>query len=304
MIFELMSNGTMARLPDEMPVAGLPEIPFPNVFLLLPYNRCIAGTAQLKTDERWTFGKMGTDEGKEIFLYDGKPLSLLLGEKEKVHLSGELVCELRSHLLCQMPAPGEHIPTALILRGLVREDHFIFDEDFINNEGAMLESLEKEPALRLPYWAIRLALYRNDYEAVSRIKTWLKAASDIFEGGTPSPRIWFSLTDLPGRQAIDEMEGLSFSLDDLQRMNSQSSRPVVLYSKAGYLILSDYGGEGPETAFRIWMFLPIPLWNEMRERRKLSIREIVTASWGYLDGMAAEKERSRFSGQGSLSCRG
>ena len=304
MIFELMSNGTMARLPDEMPVAGLPELPLPKVFLLLPYNRYIAGTSHMNTTERWTFGKLGTDEEKEIFFYDEEPLSLALGEKKKVLLSEELTGELRAQLLRQMPVPGEHMPTALILRGLVREDHLIFDEDFLNNEGAMLESIEKEPALRMPYWAIRLALFRNDYEAVSRIKTWLKAAFDVFDSGTPTPRIWFSLTDLPGRQAIDEMEGLSFSLDDLQRMNSQSSRPVVLYSKAGYLILSDYGGEGPETAFRIWMFLPIPLWNEMREKRKLSIREIVTASWGYLDGLAAEKERNRFSGQRSLSCRG
>ena len=304
MIFELMSNGTMVRLPDEMTVSGLPELPLPKVLLLLPYNRYIAGTSQMKTTERWTFGKLGANEEREIFLYDGKPLSLILGEKEKVLLSGELTGELRSHLLSQIPAPGEHMPAALILRGLVRENHALSDEEFINNEGAMLESLEKLPYLRIPYWAIRLALYRNDYEAVSRIKTWLKAAYDVFDGGTPPPRIWFSLTDLPGMQAIDEMEGLSFSLDDLQRMNSQTSRPVVLYSKAGYLILSDYGGEGPETAFRIWMFLPIPLWNEMRERRKLSIREIVTASWGYLDGLEAEKERNRFRGQGSLSRQG
>ena len=304
MIFELMSNGTMARLPDEMPVAGLPELPFPKVFLLLPYNRYIAGTAHMKSTERWTFGKLGADEEKEIFFYDGKPLSLLLGDKEKVLLSGDLTGELRAHLLRQMPAPGEHMPTALILRGLVREDHLNLDEETISSEGAMIETIEKEPSLRMPYWAIRLALFRNDYEAVSRIKTWLKTAFDVFDRSAAPPRIWFSLTDLPGRQAIDEMEGLSFSLDDLQRMNSQSSRPVVLYSKAGYLILSDYGGEGPETAFRIWMFLPIPLWNEMREKRKLSIREIVTASWGYLDGLAADKERNRFSSQSSLSCRG
>ena len=117
----------------------------------------------------------------------------------------------------------------------------------------------------MAYWGIRFALFRNDYEAVSRIKTWLKNASDVFEGAQQIPRVWFSLTEIPGKKDIQEMEALAFSLDDLQRMNSQSSRPVVLYSKSGYLILSDFGGEGPESAFRIWMFLPIALWNEMRE---------------------------------------
>ena len=60
-------------------------------------------------------------------------------------------------------------------------------------------------------------------------------------------------------------------------------------------MLSEFGGTEKEPSFRVWMFLPAPLWNEMRERRKLSIREIVMASWGYLDGLEAERERDGYS---------
>ena len=294
MIFEFMSRGNIARLPDGMTVDGLPEGPFPRVLLLLPYNRYLVGSATMKHYERWTLGKLGTDESTEVFLYEGKPKTLLLGEVEKVTISVEVISQLKSCLSGQMPPPGEHMPSALILRGLIGEEHLLGHGEFLQNEEAFFDVLEKDPTAKMAYWSIRLALFRNDYEAVSRVKTWMKSAADVFEGVTQPPRIWFSLTDLPGKRDIEEMEGLAFSLDDLQRMNSQSSRPVVLYSKSGYLILSDFGGEGPDSAFRIWMFLPIALWNEMRERRKLSIREIVMASWGYLDGLSAEKERSRY----------
>lgn len=301
MIFELMSKGNIARLPDGMTVDGLPDIPSPRVLLLLPYNRYLVGSVSLKNYERWMVGKFGADETEEIFLYDGKAKIIPLGDVEKVTLSGEVISRLRLCLHGQMPPPGEHMPSALILRGILKEDHIFSDEEFLKNEDALEESHDKYSVFRTAYWAIRLALFRNDYEAVSRIKTWLKSASDVFEGVTQPPKIWFSLTDIPGRKDIEEMEGLAFSLDDLQRMNSQSSRPVVLYSKAGYLILSDFGGEGPDSAFRIWMFLPIALWNEMRERRKLSIREIVMASWGYLDGIAAENERARYGAPAPVS---
>jgi len=292
MIFELMSKGNLAQLPDEMHVDGLPDVSFPRVLLLLPYNRYLLGTVSLKAYERWTLGKLGTDESEEIFLYDEKPKIISLGDVERVAIPREAVERLKSCLRRQMAPPGEHLPAMLILRGLLREDTLFHDEDFLKNEKAMQDALEKDVVARMAYWAIRFALFRNDYEGVSRIKTWLKIAPDVFDGAIQTPRIWFSLMDLPGRKDIEEMESLAFSVDDLQRMNSQSSRPVVLYSKAGYLILSDFGSD--EASFRIWLYLPIPLWNEMREKRKLSIREIVMATWGYLDGIAADIERSSF----------
>jgi hypothetical protein len=299
MIFELMSKGNLAQLPDKMRVVGLSEMPSPRVLLLLPYNRYLLGTVSLKTYEHWRLGKLGAEESEEIFLYDEKPKTITLGEVETITIAKEVVDRLKSCLRSQMPPPGEHLPAMLILRGLLKEDALFQDEDFLKNEKAMQESLDKDAPARMAYWAIRFALSRNDYEGVSRIKTWLKIAPDVFEGTLQTPRIWFSLMDLPGRKDIEDMESLAFSVDDLQRMNSQSSRPVVLYSKAGYLILSDFGSE--DAAFRIWLYLPIPLWNEMREKRKLSIREIVMATWGYLDGLAADIERSSFGLSASMT---
>ena len=294
MIFELMSRGNIARLPDDMTIAGLPDSPSPKVLLLLPYNRYLLGTVQIKQYERWVLGKLGTDGSGEVFFFVLKEKTFSLGDGEKATISAEVVSRLRECLLMQMTPPGEHVPTALILRGILGEGHFLLEGDFFQNEEAFLEAMEKDPAAKMAYWAVRLALFRNDYEAVSRVKTWMKSAGDVFDNASQGPRAWFSLTDLPGKKDAEEMESLTFSLDDLQRMNSQSSRPVVLYSKSGYLILSDMGMDGPESAFRVWMYLPIPLWNEMRERRKLSIREIVTASWGFIDGQSAEKEQARY----------
>jgi hypothetical protein len=90
-----------------------------------------------------------------------------------------------------------------------------------------------------------------------------------------------------------ELEALSFSVDDLQRMVSQSTLPVVLFSKTGYLVLSDFASSGG-AAFRVWVYLPAPLWNELRDRLKLSIRDLVLSAWGYRDAVQALVERGRY----------
>lgn len=294
MIYELMSKGTLAKLPDDMAVHGMPPRPSQNVLLLLPFNRYLLGDVALKKYERWTIGRVGCGQEREVFLYDREQKVLCFRDGQKVTLSADVVSELRAALCSQMPPPGEHLASALILRGLLKDESLFADDRFLNDEELMALELERHLTERMAYWAIRFALFRNDYESVSRVKTWLKSAGDVFERGGGVPKVWFSLADMPGRRDMEEMEALAFSLDDLQRMNAQSSRPVVLYSKTGYLMLSEFGGTEKELSFRIWMFLPAPLWNEMRERRKLSIREIVMASWGYLDGLEAEKERDKY----------
>lgn len=295
MIYELMSKGTLAKLPDDMAIHGVPSCPSRKVLLLLPFNRYLQGGVALRNYERWTVGRIGDGQDREIFLYDGEQKVLSFGDGQRVTLSADVVTELRAALRSQMPPPGEHLASALILRGLLKDESLFADDCFLNDEEVMALELERHLTERMAYWAIRFALFRNDYESVSRVKTWLKSAGDVFERGGALPRVWFSLADMPGRRAMEEIEALAFSLDDLQRMNAQSSRPVVLYSKTGYLMLSEFGGTEKEPSFRVWMFLPAPLWNEMRERRKLSIREIVMASWGYLDGLEAERERDGYS---------
>ena len=290
MIFELMSKGTIVRLPDDR--TGLPERKEVHVMLLLPFNRYILGTPGIRRTDEWVLGKLGSEETKEVFLYDSRAVVLALGDNGSVTLSRDVVANLRSHLFSQMPPPGEHLPAALIVRSLMAGGA-PEDDEVVKSEQAFFEALDKDEMSRMAYWGIRFALSRGDYGAVTRVKTWLKNAMGVFEDGVP-PKAWFSLTDLPGRKDITEMESYSFTLDDLQRMHSQSSRPVVLYSKTGYLILAEQPVDNTETAFRIWMYLPVQIWNELREKRKLSIREIVAATWGYLDALEAVVERGRY----------
>ena len=292
MIFELMSNGSIANLPQTALPEGIPEIPGPGVILLLPYNRYLLGHSFMRNYERWLWGKPGTDP-QEIFLYENGPLSLDFDEASRVTLSVNAVTQIRNTLFSQMQPPGEHLPTVLILRGILK-DHPVFkDETMVQDEPAFVRHIEKDGIVNMTYWAVRFALFRGEFEAISRIKTWLRTASELFDAQGYAPKVWFSLTPLPGAKELAEMETLSFSVDDLQRMVSQSAMPVVLFSKSGYLVLSDFGGSGG-MSFRVWVFLPPPLWNELRERRKLSIRDLVVSAWGYCDAVQALTERSRY----------
>ena len=292
MIFELMSNGSIVSLPKTDLPDGIPEIPGPGVILLLPYNRYLLGHCFMRNYERWIWGKPGSDP-QEVFLYDDVPQVFVLDDSTRVTLSTNAVLQIRAALLSQMQPPGEHLPTVLILRGVMK-DHPVFQDDArVQNESAFTQSIEKDSILNMTYWSVRFALFRGEFETIARIKTWLKMASELFDTSGNAPKVWFSLTPLPGSRELVELEALSFSMDDLQRMVSQSAMPVVLFSKAGYLVLSDFGGAGA-SAFRVWVFLPAPLWNELRERRKLSIRDLVISSWGYCDALSALAERCRY----------
>ncbi|MCL2010613.1 MAG: hypothetical protein FWG71_08755 [Synergistaceae bacterium] len=296
MIFELMSNGSMAELPQAALPKGIPDIPGPRAVLLLPYNRYLLGHSFMRNYERWIWGKPGIDP-QEVFLYENGPQSLTLDETTRVTIPSNVILEIRNALFSQMQPPGEHLPTVLILRGVLKEHSAFKDDVLVQNEPAFLQFIDKDNVLGMTYWAVRFALFRGEFETIARVKTWLRAASDLFDSNEPSPhghapKVWFSLTPLPGGKELSELEALSFSVDDLQRMVSQSALPVVLFSKSGYLVLSDFGGAGG--AFRVWVFLPAFLWNELRERRKLSIRDLVISAWGYCDAVQASAERTRY----------
>ena len=297
MIFELMSNGSIAGLPQTALPKGIPDIPGPRTVLLLPYNRYLLGHSFMRNYERWIWGKPGTDP-QEVFLYENGPQSLVLNEATCVTIPAGVVSEIRSALFSQMQPPGEHLPTVLILRGVLK-DHPVFKDDIlVQNEPAFLHCIDKDNVLSMTYWSVRFALFRGEFEAIARIKTWLRTASNLFDSHESTqlghtPKVWFSLTPLPSGKELSELEALSFSVDDLQRMVSQSALPVVLFSKAGYLVLSDFGSAGG-SAFRVWVFLPAFLWNELRERRKLSIRDLVITAWGYCDAVQATIERCRY----------
>ena len=297
MIFELMSSGAIASLPQMALPKGIPDILGPRTILLLPYNRYLLGHSFMRNYERWIWGKPGTDP-QEVFLYENGPQSLAVDESTRVTISANVISEIRSTLFSQMLPPGEHLPTVLILRGVLKDHPAFRDDVLVQNEPSFLQCIDKDSILSMTYWSVRFALFRGEFEAIARIKTWLRMASDLFELHESAlhghvPKIWFSLTPLPGGKELSELEALSFSVDDLQRMVSQSALPVVLFSKTGYLVLSDFGGAGG-AVFRVWVFLPAFLWNELRERRKLSIRDLVISAWGYCDAVQAATERARY----------
>jgi len=297
LIFELMSNGSIASLPQTALPRGIPDIPGPRTILLLPYNRYILGHSFMRNYERWIWGKPGIDP-QEVFLYENSPQMLAVDEITRVTIPASVISEIRSALFSQMLPPGEHLPTVLILRGVLKDHPAFKDDVLVQNEPAFLKCIDKDNILNMTYWSIRFALFRGEFEAIARIKTWLRVAPDLFdsqEAALPghTPKVWFSLTPLPGGKELSELEALSFSVDDLQRMVSQSALPVVLFSKAGYLVLSDFGAAGG-SVFRVWVYLPPFLWNELRERRKLSIRDLVISAWGYCDAVQAMGERTRY----------
>jgi len=254
----------------------------------------------MRNYERWIWGKPGSDP-HEVFLYENGPQTLALDNVTRVDIPASAVLEIRNLLLSQMLPPGEHLPTVLMLRGAFKDHPAFKDDTLTQNEPFFLQSIDKDATLTMTYWAVRFALFRGEFETIARVKTWLRVASDIFDtqeatsAGTAgqAPKIWFSLTSLPCGKELAELESLSFSIDDLQRMVSQSALPVVLFSKAGYLVLSDFGSLGG-AVFRVWVFLPTYLWNELRERRKLSIRDLVISAWGYCDAVQALAERARY----------
>ncbi|MDR1740847.1 MAG: hypothetical protein LBR38_03240, partial [Synergistaceae bacterium] len=294
LLFELMSNGSAAELPEGASLpAGTPKVPRDGVLVLLPYNRYLMGRPFMREYERWVWGKLGR-QPEEVYLYEGSPLTLTVDESAKITISSAAVSRLRAALMSRMAPPGEHLASALLLRSTLKAVSPLFANDsLIVDEKAFLRELAKEEGVvAMSYWAVRFALFRGDLDAVGRVKTCLQVGGSAFNSGDP-PRIWFSLTPLPSATDLAEIEAMSFSLDDLQRMVSQSVLPVVLFSKNGYLILADIGTNAA-ARLRVWLFLPTSLWNELRASRKASIRDMIVASWGYRDATDAMAERLRY----------
>ena len=309
MTFELMSNGTLAKLPQNPRPEGAPIPGGPFVLLLLPHNRYLLGTADGGTagGERWVWGRPG-GRPREVFLYGGEGLALSTDGAAPVHLSGETTARLKMELLAQTAPPGDHLPAALILRGFMK-DHAAFSEDF-QDETAFARSLEADEVLFKAYWALRLALAHGEFDAAARLKAWLKAGPGAFEGQEPRPRVWFSLLDLPSEPDIQELAELSYSREDLQHMVAQRISPLLLFNpRSGYLVLARFGRQGAPASqdgfpasFFVWAFLPPRLWGELRERRKLPMHELLLALWGQHDVERALEERARYAPLGQGSC--
>jgi len=294
MIFELMSDGKIVRLPDAMDIHGIPDHIFPRVILLLPFSRVLVGTCMLDNLDSWFYGKLGTDTWKEVFLYEDS--SLMLGGEEipEIELKQEDVIFLKEQLLEQLSPPGNHVSTLLVLRGLKADLDVFSDGNTWTNENWVLSHINKNIPLRRAYWGIRKALVHKNTAMLERIKTWFNFASDVDFEPFGHPQIWFSLTELPGDGDLGQIEGLGFTRDNLLKMNSNFSNPVVLSNALGYLVLMiQYSGD-EYGELRVWMYLTMSMWEELRRNKRMSIKEIVNAGWGYLDALEADQELSRY----------
>lgn len=304
MILELMSNGTLARLPRSSLPAGLSLPDGPSVLALLPYNRYLLGRPS-GAEDKWVWGKAG-ERPQEVFLYEDENLSLPRAGAAPIVIPQRAVMSLKRELFSQMEPPGDHKAAVLTLRSLLRGHPAFADGSPFLDEASFAQLMRNDGLLRKGYWTLRFALARGELDEVTRLKAWLKAGPELLEvqraeaQAGERPRIWFSILDHPGDEALGELEALAFSREDLQRMVAQRILPLILFNtRSGYLVL-DRAGKNEGTSFFVWAFLPPPLWAELRERRKLTVHELILALWGQHDVEAALRERARYSSEGAV----
>ena len=290
MLLELMSNGSLAELPpDNIPDSiTLPDDA--SVMLLLPHNKYLLGTVS----DKWIYGRPGA-ECQDVYLYENERLSLRNDGAQPTIIPAETVNALRRKLFMHSDPPGRHSAAVMMLRTFMR-DHAVFsseDAEFLD-EKSFFELMKNDSVLERTYWTLRFALARGEMEAVRRLKAWLKAGPEIFQRPENSSRVWFSIQSIPDKEVVSELEELSFSEAELRRMAEQRVSPLVLYNpSSGWLILGQFG-RGSSVMFSVWLYASHELWYEFRERRKLSIQDIINAIWGEHDTREAMNERAKY----------
>ncbi|MBQ3654621.1 MAG: hypothetical protein II954_09425 [Synergistaceae bacterium] len=293
MLLELMSNGTLAELPPENIPDSLNLPDESSVMLLLPHNKYLLGTGN--NGGKWVYaGCRDVSPPKDVYLYDGEVLSLVNDGAQPTILPAQTVSALRRKLFMNTAPPGRHTATVLMLRTFMR-DHPVFSSDYLD-EKAFSREMKKDPVLFRVYWALRFALSRGEIESVRRLKAWLRVGPELFMKPENDSRIWFSLADLPDKEAMAELGELSFTEVELKRSAAQNLSPIVIYNPlSGWLVLGRMGREN-STMFIVWAYLNHELWHELRERRKMTVPEIVNAVWGEYDTLQAVNERAKYKG--------
>ncbi|MBR1657657.1 MAG: hypothetical protein IJ697_04230 [Synergistaceae bacterium] len=294
MLLELMSNGTLAELPPENIPEGISPPNDSSVVLLLPHNKYLLG----RHGSEWIYaGGSPSSPPQNVFLYDSQSLSLLNEGSEPTILTAGAVNTLRRELFAMSEPPGNHTGAVLMLRTFMR-NYPVFSSEGAEylDEKIFSETLKKDTTLRKAYWALRFAMNRSELETVTRLKAWLKAGPEVFSDPKNKVHLWFSILEMPDNDILSELEALSFSVHELKRMIAQNASPIVVYNPAsGWLILARFGRQR-DTMFFLWAYYNHELWNELRERKKLSINDIILSSWGEYETQQAMIERSKYKG--------
>lgn len=295
MLLELMSNGTLAELPPENIPAGISPLLLndSSVMLLLPHNKYLLGRGN-----KWVYsGGSPGDSPQNVFLYDSQSIELLNEGSAPTILNAGTVNDLRRKLFAKSEPPGTHTGAVLMLRTFMRNLPVFMSEgaEYLDEKN-FLRTLKNNPILKKSYWTIRFAMSRGELEAITRLKAWLRSGPEIFSRPGNDMRLWFSLLEMPDDDAVSELESLSFSKLELKRMAAQNSSPVIVYNQvSGWLVLARFGRKR-DTIFFLWAYYSHDLWNELRERKKLSVNDIILSSWGEYDTRQAMTERAKYKG--------
>ncbi len=298
MLLELMSNGTLAELPPENLPGGIKLPDEPSVMLLLPHNKYLLGTS----NDKWLYAdSINGRDSHYVSLYDDEVLSLMNDGSKPTILPGKTVTALRKELFMLSEPPGNYYAAVSMLRTFMRY-HSVFSQNVteLPDEKTFYQAMKNDAILCKAYWTLRFALARSEMETVGRLKSWLRAGPDIFTQSNMISHLWFSIMNLPDDSAVSELEELSFSRLELNRMSAQNVSPLLVYNpKAGWLILGRFG-RNSGTMFLVWVYLNHEIYSELRERKHMSIQDIIYSVWGEYETQQAMIERMKYKGDDTL----
>ena len=285
MLLELMSNGTLAQLPPASKPEGIAFPPGPSVMLLLPHNKYLLGT-----NEGWIYaGTKSLEQSENVYLYENQPLSLSNEGSQPTVISPETVNILRKELFSLSEPPGRHCSAVLLLKTFMK-DNPAFNDAFLD-EKIFSRFMKKDLTLYKAYWTLRFSLARSELQTAGRLKAWLKAGPEIFKNPKHVFKIWFSILNLPDDDALQELIELSFSPLELKYISIQTASPLVVYNPlSGRLILKQL------KQFRIWIYINHELYYELKERKKMTLHDIIQALWGEYETRQAVNERAEYKG--------
>ncbi|MBQ6776065.1 MAG: hypothetical protein IJP53_06350 [Synergistaceae bacterium] len=293
MLLELMSNGKLAQLPPDNKPDGIAMPDEPSIMLLLPHNKYLLGT-----DGRWIYASSRPDEQPQgVCLYEDQVLSLLNEGTQPTIIPADTVNILRRELLSLSEPPGHHEAAVSMLRTFMKDHPAFIDEKIFLDEETFSRFAKTDPTLYKAYWTLRFSLARSELETAGRLKAWLKADPKNFENPRHVSKIWFSLLNLPDDDAVRELiENFSFSALEIKRISDQQASPLVVYNPlSGWLIVGQFGRKR-DTLFRAWLYLNHELYHELRDRRNMSVHDIIQAVWGEHETRQAMTERANYKG--------
>ncbi len=286
MILEFLSSARLVPLPESMELSGLPPGARKVLVVLLPYGRALVGDVFCGY-ERWRFGKLEHFPWDEISLYDDSSKKLSVEGLSPIVLPTSIVTRLRRLLLAEALPPGDHQRTLSMLMPLLAGEGRQLPA---STAGSPFEELlAGDGLLQRAYWGLRFALFRNDEESVEKLSFWLRRARRSFDDAQGLPLFWASPCDNPGRHAFEMLGSLGFSDEQITDFRSPDN-PSIHRSQWGVLLKQrcpfPSGKDGVERRF--WAFFSVPLWENLRRRDGLTVREALVAAQGYWEAREGE----------------